>query len=229
MNGTLFLPQPGAQLCPEISPCHRILTRSGRVEALMCGVLCLRKRGQRVVTFLVFFFHQEFFELKRRDMAKRRVKALGNVEGFNVSRRKTKEASTAQQRPASDSSVTKERHPESAAAEETKPKVPVTYRVSEQPSSRVQEEEFARQLRLARYLAAGGSPPSQRSESTLAAKSPKHGRPVAKAGTKATGKKSSQEELAKERWGAGRSVRRYRPLVRGEKQRQGQASGRAMN
>jgi hypothetical protein len=33
------------------------LTRSGRVEALLCGVLCLRKRGQRVATFLVFFFH----------------------------------------------------------------------------------------------------------------------------------------------------------------------------
>jgi hypothetical protein len=54
-------------------------------------VLCLRKRGQPVVTFLVFFFHQEFFELKRRDVAERRVKALGNVEGFNVNRRKTKE------------------------------------------------------------------------------------------------------------------------------------------
>src|SRR5580700_3938586 len=61
------------------------------VEALLCGVLCLRKRGQRVVTFLVFFFHQEFFELKWRDVAERRVKALGNVEGFNVNRRKTKE------------------------------------------------------------------------------------------------------------------------------------------
>src|SRR5258708_11214003 len=70
---------------------HRSLTRSGRVEALLCGVLCLRKRGQRVVTFLVFFFHQEFFELKRRDVAEGRVKALGNVEGFNVNRRKTKE------------------------------------------------------------------------------------------------------------------------------------------
>jgi len=46
-------------------------------------VICLRKRGQRVVTFLVFFFHQEFFELERRDVAERRVKALGIVEGFN--------------------------------------------------------------------------------------------------------------------------------------------------
>jgi hypothetical protein len=65
----------------------------------------------------------------------------------------TGKASTAQGRPASDSSLTKERRQELAAAEETKPKAPVTYQVSQQPSSRVQEEEFARQLRLARYLA----------------------------------------------------------------------------
>jgi hypothetical protein len=45
--------------------------------------------------------------------------------------------------------MAKERHPESAAAEETKPKAPITYQVSEQPSTRVQEEEFAKQLRLA--------------------------------------------------------------------------------
>jgi hypothetical protein len=46
-----------------------------------------------------------------------------------------------------------QRPPESAAAEATKSKTQVTYQVSEQPSSRVQEEEFAKQLRLARYLA----------------------------------------------------------------------------
>jgi dihydroneopterin aldolase len=49
--------------------------------------------------------------------------------------------------------MAKERQPESAAAEATKPKAAVTYQVSEQPSTRVQEEEFAKQLRLARYLA----------------------------------------------------------------------------
>src|SRR5260370_40772262 len=45
--------------------------------------------------------------------------------------------------PAWNSSVTTERHQESAAAEAKKPKAPVTYQVSEQPSTRVQEEEFA--------------------------------------------------------------------------------------
>ena len=52
------------------------------------------------------------------------------------------------------SPLAKERRPESSP-EATKPKAPVIYQVSEQPSSRVQEEEFAKQLRLARYLAAG--------------------------------------------------------------------------
>ena len=61
----------------------------------------------------------------------------------------TGKASAAPRRSASDSSPTRERHPESAAAEETKPKAPVTYQVSEQPSTRVQEEELAKERRRA--------------------------------------------------------------------------------
>jgi hypothetical protein len=89
-----------------------------------------------------------------------------------------------------------------------KPKVPVTYQVSEQPSSRVQEEEFAKQLRLERYLAAGGSPPSRPLEAAPEAKAPKQGRPVAKAEVKnkagTVSRKPREEELAKERRRAGR-------------------------
>ena len=114
----------------------------------------------------------------------------------------------APRRPVSDSSVAKERQQESAAAEATKPKGPVTYQVSEQASSRVQEEEFARQLRLARYLAAGGSPPSRPLEPVSQAKTPKRERPVAKAEAKtkvgSASKKAREEELAKERRRAGR-------------------------
>lgn len=43
-------------------------------------------------------------------------------------------------------SVTKERHPESAAADAMKPKGPVAYQVPEQGSSRVQEEEFEKAI-----------------------------------------------------------------------------------
>ena len=105
-------------------------------------------------------------------------------------------------------SVAKERRPESAAAEAAKPKAPVSYQVSEQPSARVQEQEFAKQLRIARYLAAGGSPPSPSLEPAPEAKTPKPGRPVAKAETKTkavtVSKKPREEELAKERRRAGR-------------------------
>ena len=103
------------------------------------------------------------------------------------------------------SPMTKERRPESAAAKEAKPKAPVTYQLSEQPSSRVQEEEFAKQLRLARYLAAGSSPSSRSLEAAPEARTPKKERPVAKTKPKAAGKKAREEELAKERRRAGRA------------------------
>jgi hypothetical protein len=98
-----------------------------------------------------------------------------------------------------------ERHPESAAAEATKQKARVTYQVSEQPSTRVQEEEFAKQLRLARYLAAASLPSSRPLEPAPETKAPKREGPVAKAKPKATGKKAREEELAKERRRAGRA------------------------
>ena len=124
------------------------------------------------------------------------------------------------------SPVAKERQQESAAAEATKAKGPVTYQVSEQPSARVQEEEFAMQLRLARYLAAGGSPPSRTLESIPGAKAPKRGRPVAKAKPKASGKKAREEELAKERRRAGRAVQKVPAFGSGRVEKQRQSPGR---
>jgi hypothetical protein len=123
------------------------------------------------------------------------------------------------------SPIAKERHPESAAAEATKPKAAVTYQVSEQPSTRVQEEEFAKQLRLARYLAAASLPPSRPLEPVRQPRAPKQGRPIAKARAKTkaetVSKKSREEELAKERRRAGR-VGQKAPSAgpgRGEKRR----------
>ncbi len=128
-------------------------------------------------------------------------------------------------RPAGDSSVTKEGHPESTP-EATKPKAPVTYQVSEQPSSRVQEEEFAKQLRLARYLAASSLPPSRPLEAVRQPRTPKRAQPIAKAGAKTkagtVSKKAREEELAKERRRAQQSGRHKVPSSgshRGEKQR----------
>jgi hypothetical protein len=48
-----------------------------------------------------------------------------------------------------------------------------TYQVVEQPSVVVREEEFAKQLRIARYLAASSLPPSRPLEPASVAKSPK--------------------------------------------------------
>jgi hypothetical protein len=80
------------------------------------------------------------------------------------------------------SPLAKERQLEPAAAEGAKAKPSVTYQVSEQPSTGVQEEEFAKQLRLARYLATGGSPPSRPLAQVPAVKTPKRGRPVGRWG-----------------------------------------------
>jgi len=129
--------------------------------------------------------------------------------------------SPAPRRPVSP--MAKERHQESAA-EATKPKAPVTYQVSEQPSTRVQEEEFAKQLRLARYLASGGSPPSRPLASVRQPRTPKRVRSVAKAGpkTETVSKKAREEELAKERRRAGGRPGHKLPSSdsrRGEKQR----------
>jgi hypothetical protein len=79
-----------------------------------------------------------------------------------------------------------------------KPKAPVTYQVSEQPSIRVQEEEFAKQLRLARYLAAASLPPVRLPEAVPGAKTPKRRRP-AKPGAKAKAETVSKK-LGRKNW-----------------------------
>jgi hypothetical protein len=86
-----------------------------------------------------------------------------------------------------------------------------TYQVAEQPSAVVREEEFARQLRIARYLAGAGVP-AARLESVLKVRTPKQVRSVAKAASKGKSKparqKAREAELAKERRRAGRGVGR---------------------
>jgi len=118
---------------------------------------------------------------------------------------------------------TAERHPESAAAEATK-KAPLTYPVAEQPSTRVQEEEFAKQLRLARYLAAGGSPPSRPLEPLLRQKHLSEGDLLQRRGLKLPAKK-----LGRKNW-------RRRGGVRGGRDKgaisrsgaRGEAAGRSV-
>jgi len=107
--------------------------------------------------------------------------------------------SPAPRRPASPTA--KERHQEPAVAEEAKPKVPITHQVSEQSSTREQEEEFAKQLRLARSLAAGGSRHPGRWSRFLRQKRLSEGGLLQRRGLrprrKGWPKKAREEELAK--------------------------------
>ena len=83
----------------------------------------------------------------------------------------------------------------------------VTYQVPEPASALVREEEFAKQLRLARYLAASSLPPSRPLEPLVEGRTPKRVRAVPKARSKAKAeaarKKVEEAELAKERRRAG--------------------------
>jgi hypothetical protein len=180
-------------------------------------------------------YKEEILEAHRSGLSVHRIAQIFRERGVDISvphlvrtvrrfvdeeERSGGKASTAEQGPASPAG--KERGPQSAAAEATKPKAPVTYQVSEQPSTRVQEEEFAKQLRLARYLAAGGSPPSRPLEPVRQPRTPKQERPIAKAGAKGkagtASKKAREEELAKERRRAGRVGQKLAPEPRrGEK------------
>jgi hypothetical protein len=106
------------------------------------------------------------------------------------------------------SPMAKERHPESAAAQETKPKAPGHVPGFRTTLLQSPGGEFAKQLRLARYLAAGGSPPSRPLEPVRQPRTPKRVRSVTKARpkTETVSEKAREEELARERRRAGRKV-----------------------
>jgi hypothetical protein len=110
-------------------------------------------------------------------------------------------------------------------AKETKSKT--TYQIAEQPSAVVREEEFAKQLRLARYLAGSSLPPVRSLEQASGAKKAKRLHPTAKARPitkKETPRpKAEEKELAKERRRVGRAGQRgpSSGSGRGEKQRRG--------
>jgi hypothetical protein len=93
-----------------------------------------------------------------------------------------------------------------APGKETRSKT--AYQVAEQPSPVVREEEFAKQLRIARYLAGAGVPAARTLEPAAQPRTPKPARAVSKArtGTKkeTPRQKAAEAELAKERRRAGR-------------------------
>jgi hypothetical protein len=90
-----------------------------------------------------------------------------------------------------------------------------TYQIVEQPSAVVRKEEFAKQLRIARYLAGARLPVVRSLEQTPGSKKAKRlhttakARPVTKKETPK--QKAGEMELAKERQRVGRAVRRKTP------------------
>jgi hypothetical protein len=173
-------------------------------------------------------YKEEILEAHRSGLSVHRIAQIFRERGVDISvphlvrtvrrfvdeeERAAGKGSPAPRGPASPAA--KERRPESAAAGETKPKAPITYQVSEQPSTRVQEEEFAKQLRLARYLAAGGSTQSRAQEPPSEARAPKDARSLKKARPKTKKEtprqKSGEVELTKERRRAGQAVRQKTP------------------
>ena len=107
-------------------------------------------------------------------------------------------------------------------------KAPVTYQVPVPASALVREEEFAKQLRLARYLAASSLPPARTLEPPLKPRAPKQRRSIRKTGSKAKAepakKEAGEAELAKERRRAGQLGRQKGPSsgqYRSEKHRSG--------
>ena len=102
-------------------------------------------------------------------------------------------------------------------------KGPVTYQVPEPPSALVREEEFAKQLRLARYLA-GASLGRRREIEKAGEKAPSITKPEPKAKAPSGSKKGVEVELARERrraQQAGRPKGSSSGRDRSEKQRSG--------
>jgi hypothetical protein len=97
-----------------------------------------------------------------------------------------------------------------AQGKETRSKT--AYQVVEQPSPVVREEEFAKQLRIARYLAGASLTAARTLEPAAQPRTPKPARAVSKARTstkkETPRQKAAEAELAKERRRAGRVSRR---------------------
>jgi hypothetical protein len=121
------------------------------------------------------------------------------------------------------SAVQEGRQGTATAGEEKK--TSVSYQPSLQASPVVREEEFAQQLRLARYLAASSLPPSRPLEPVLKGRAPKQERSVPKARSKPKTEPVRQKaELAKERRRTGQ-VGRQKATSSGQRRDEKQRSG----
>jgi hypothetical protein len=152
-------------------------------------------------------YKPEILEAHRRGLNIHRIAEIFRERGVDISkihlmrtiRRFIEEEERAGSRPSAGRA--------DSAGEATSPQT--TYQVAEQPSAVVREEEFAKQLRIARYMAGARLPAIRSLEPAPAAKKTKRlhstgkARPVTK--EEAPKQKAEQKELAKERRRAGRA------------------------
>jgi hypothetical protein len=172
---------------------------------------------------------EEILEAHRRGISIHRIAQIFRERKVDISTQHLMRAIrlfiAEEERGRGKSSAAQERPQGSAAAGEGK-KASVVYQPSEQAPSLVREEEFAKQLRLARYLAGSSLPPARVLETAPKTRTPKStgGTPKAAPKTKAqlAKQKPDEAELAKERRRAGQVARQNPPSAapsRGEKQR----------
>jgi len=104
-------------------------------------------------------------------------------------------------------------------------KAPITYQVPEPPSALVREEEFSKQLRLARYLA-GASLGTPRAMEKVVERGRSAAKPKARARAESREKKGAEAELARERRRAQQLGQHKVSSSRGRSEKQRSGPGR---
>jgi hypothetical protein len=167
-------------------------------------------------------YKPEILEAHRHGLNIHRIAEIFRERGVDISKihlmRTIRRFIEEEERAAAQGAIT-------ATGSKAETRMPATYQVVEQPSAVVREEEFAKQLRIARYLAGARLPAIRSLEPAPGAKKAKrlHSTPKARPVTKkeTPKQKAEEKELAKERRRVGRAGQKVpaSDLRRGEKQR----------
>jgi hypothetical protein len=151
-------------------------------------------------------YKPEILEAHRHGLNIHRIAEIFRERGVDISKihlmRTIRRFIEEEERAAAQEAIT-------ATGSKAETRMPATYQVVEQPSAVVLEEEFAKQLRIARYLAGARLPAVRSPEQAPGAKKAKRLHSTAKARSvtkKETPKQKAEEkELAKERQRVGRA------------------------
>ena len=151
-------------------------------------------------------YKPEILEAHRHGLNIHRIAEIFRERGVDISKihlmRAIRRFIEEEERAAAQGAIT-------ATGSKAETRMPATYQIAEQPSAVVREEEFAKQLRIARYLAGSSLPAVRSLEQAPGAKKAKrlHSTTKARSVTKkeTPKQKAEEKELAKERRRAGRA------------------------